>query len=33
LWPQSADVDSIVLDNAAHDHDGFFYGLLEKRPA
>jgi 16S rRNA (cytosine967-C5)-methyltransferase len=33
LWPQSADADSIVLDNAAHDHDGFFYGLLEKRPA
>ena len=33
LWPQSAEADSIVLDNAAHDHDGFFYGLLEKRPA
>ena len=33
LWPQSAEVDPIVLDNAAHDHDGFFYGLLEKHPA
>jgi len=33
LWPQSAEVDSILLDNAAHDHDGFFYGLLEKHPA
>jgi 16S rRNA (cytosine967-C5)-methyltransferase len=32
LWPQSAGADSIVLDNAAHDHDGFFYGLLEKHP-
>ena len=33
LWPRSAGADSIVLDNAAHDHDGFFYGLLEKHPA
>lgn len=33
LWPQSAGADSIVLDNAAYDHDGFFYGLLEKHPA
>jgi len=32
LWPESADADSIVLDNAAYDHDGFFYGLLEKHP-
>jgi 16S rRNA (cytosine967-C5)-methyltransferase len=33
LWPQSAEADSIVLDNAAYDHDGFFYGLLEKHSA
>ena len=33
LWPQSADAGSIVLDNAGYDHDGFFYGLLEKHPA
>lgn len=33
LWPQSALPDSAVLDNAAYDHDGFFYALLEKRPA
>jgi len=32
LWPQSAEADSIVLDNAAYDHDGFFYGLVEKHP-
>ena len=32
LWPESAGADSIVLDNAAYDHDGFFYGLLEKHP-
>ncbi len=33
LWPQSAAPDSPVLDNAAYDHDGFFYALLEKRLA
>ena len=33
LWPQSGGADAIVLDNAAYDHDGFFYGLLEKHPA
>lgn len=31
LWPQTVEAGSIVLDNAAYDHDGFFYGLLEKR--
>lgn len=33
LWPQSGGASPIVLDNAAYDHDGFFYGLLEKHPA
>ena len=33
LWPQSAQQDASVLDNGAYDHDGFFYGLLEKRAA
>ncbi len=33
LWPQSAVPGAAVLDNAAYDHDGFFYGLLEKRAA
>jgi 16S rRNA (cytosine967-C5)-methyltransferase len=33
LWPQSAQQDTSVLDNGAYDHDGFFYGLLEKRAA
>jgi 16S rRNA (cytosine967-C5)-methyltransferase len=33
LWPQSAEAAALVLDNAAYDHDGFFYGLLEKHPA
>ena len=32
LWPQSAAAAGAVLDNAAYDHDGFFYALLEKRP-
>ena len=33
MWPQSGGAGPIVLDNAAYDHDGFFYGLLEKHAA
>ena len=33
LWPRSAEAGAVVLDNAAYDHDGFFYGLLEKHAA
>lgn len=33
LWPRSAAPGGAVLDNAAYDHDGFFYALLEKRCA
>jgi len=33
LWPWPLEPGAAVLDNAAYDHDGFFYGLLEKRAA
>jgi 16S rRNA (cytosine967-C5)-methyltransferase len=33
LMPQSGAKDEAVRDNLLGDHDGFFYALLEKRPA